>query len=78
MLKVGKALSLVFVGGSVLAFASTAAAQGGYAGISAGQAEVSDFCDDVIIECDDSALRVVYTPVDSSTNISRSKVVIAS
>jgi opacity protein-like surface antigen len=56
MFKVEKALSLVFVGGSILACASTAAAQGGYAGISGGQAEVSDFCDDVIIECDDSAL----------------------
>ena len=56
MLKVGKAISLVFWGGSILAFASTAVAQGSYAGISAGQAEVSDFCDDVIIECDDSAL----------------------
>ncbi|SNB58296.1 OmpA-like transmembrane domain-containing protein [Marinobacter sp. es.042] len=56
MLKAGKAVSLVFVGSSIFAFAGMAAAQGGYAGISAGQAEVSDFCDDVIIECDDSAL----------------------
>lgn len=56
MLKAGKALSLVFAGGSLLALAGTAAAQGAYAGISLGQADVSDFCDDVAIECDDSAL----------------------
>jgi len=56
MLKAGKALSLVFAGGSLLALAGTAAAQGAYAGISVGQAEVSDFCDDVFIECDDSVL----------------------
>jgi OOP family OmpA-OmpF porin len=56
MLKAGKALSLVFAGGSLLALAGTAAAQGAYAGISVGQAEVSDYCDGVSIECDDSAL----------------------
>lgn len=39
-----------------MALATTAVAQGGYAGVAAGQAEVSDFCDDVIIDCDDSAL----------------------
>lgn len=56
MLKAGKALSLVFAGGSLLALAGTAAAQGAYAGISVGQAEVSDYCDGVSIECDDSPL----------------------
>jgi len=56
MLKAGKALSLVFAGGSLLALAGTAAAQGAYAGISVGQAEVSDYCDGVSIECDDSVL----------------------
>ena len=56
MLKAGKVASLVFAGGSLLALAGTAAAQGGYAGISVGQAQVSDFCDDVVIECDDTAL----------------------
>lgn len=56
MLRAGKAISWVVVGGSMLIGAGTAAAQGAYAGISVGQAAVSDFCDDVPFECDDSVV----------------------
>ncbi|WP_152207984.1 outer membrane beta-barrel protein [Marinobacter changyiensis] len=56
MLKAGNALSCVFAVGSLLALASIAPAQGSHTGLSVGQAEMNDFCDDVLIECDDFAL----------------------
>lgn len=56
MLKARKVLSFVLAGGALFGLSGTAAAQGGYAGIAIGQAEVKDFCDDVVIDCDDSAL----------------------
>lgn len=56
MLKAVKNLSYALVGSALFGFATTTAAQGGYAGLSIGQAEVKDFCDNITLDCDDSVM----------------------
>lgn len=54
-MKTGK-FAVALVAGAVLSgSASVAFAQTGYAGISLGQAEVKDFCDNITFSCDDTA-----------------------
>lgn len=55
MLKTNSVLSCAIVAGVFFGVSGNAAAQDVYAGLSLGQAEVKDFCDDLGSGCDDTA-----------------------
>lgn len=55
MLKANRVLSCVFVAGVFFSASGNTVAQEVYAGLSLGQAEVKDFCEDLGSGCDDTA-----------------------